>query len=129
MKKLILDTHTLLWYGLDDPRLSARARTEIEAPGNVKYVSPASLWEIAIKIGKKKYTLDVPYVDFFSGLISENGFRLLHIRLRHTDGLLGLPHHHGDPFDRLIIAQAIVDSASIVTADAVFSQYPVPVVW
>ena len=102
--RLLLDTHTFLWFVLGDGRLSAKARAAIEDPSNEKLLSPASYWEIAIKISLGKYTLSKPYEEFMGKEIGENGFVVLSIEPKHTAVLTTLPFHHRDPFDRLIIA-------------------------
>jgi PIN domain nuclease of toxin-antitoxin system len=127
--KLLLDTHTVLWFALNDPQLSAAAQTAIIDPANEKWVSPASYWEIAIKISTGKYTLTVPYEDFWRDAINANGFQILHILPRHTALLTTLPYHHRDPFDRLMIVQALAEGMSIVCGDPVFSAYGVNLVW
>ena len=104
--RLLLDTHTLLWFALNDPSLSGTAMNLILDPAHEKFVSPASYWEIAIKISVGKYSLAVPYEDFFRAAIDDNGFRHLPIEPRHTAALTTLPYHHRDPFDRLIAATA-----------------------
>jgi PIN domain nuclease of toxin-antitoxin system len=127
--RLLLDTHALLWFALNDPRLSARATSLILDPAHEKLVSPASYWEIAIKISMKKYALALPYEDFFRGAIDDNGFRILSIEPRHTATLTTLPYHHKDPFDRLIIAQAMVENVSVVSVDSNLDAYGVPRLW
>ena len=92
-------------------------------------VSPAGYWEIAIKISIGKYSLPQPYEDFLDRAINDNGFTILPIEPRHTAELVTLPYHHRDPFDRLIIAQAIVDEISVVSNDAQFDSYPVSRFW
>ncbi len=126
---LLLDTHTLLWFALNDPQLSVRAMGLIKDPENTKMVSPASYWEIAIKISVKKYALSEPYEEFLRKAIDLNGFKYLHIEPRHTAALTSLPYHHRDPFDRLLIAQAMVDGFSIVGSDAAFDAYPITRLW
>lgn len=126
---LLLDTHTLLWFALNDPRLSARAMDLIRDPANTKRVSPASYWEIAIKISVKKYALSQPYEEFMRNAIDLNGFQYLHIEPRHTAALTTLPYHHRDPFDRLLIAQAMVDGLAIVGGDVAFDAYPITRLW
>jgi PIN domain nuclease of toxin-antitoxin system len=126
---LLLDTHTLLWFALDDPQLSARARGLIGDRANTKLVSPASYWEIATKISVRKYALAQPYEEFMRNAIDRNGFQHLHIEPRHTAALITLPYHHRDPFDRLLIAQAIVDGLAIVGGDAAFDAYPITRLW
>jgi PIN domain nuclease of toxin-antitoxin system len=127
--RLLLDTHTLLWFALNDPRLSATATSLILDPAYEKLVSPASYWEIAIKISTKKYALALPYEDFFRGAINDNGFRVLAIEPRHTAALTTMPYHHKDPFDRLIIAQVIVENVSVVSVDSNFDAYGVTRLW
>jgi PIN domain nuclease of toxin-antitoxin system len=127
--RVLLDTHALLWFALDDPQLSPAARAAILDPANDKLVSPASWWEIGIKMSTGKYTLTVPHDVFFDSAIAANGFLVLPIEPRHTGGLIGLPFHHKDPFDRLLIAQAVVEGIPVVSADAAFDPYPVRRVW
>jgi PIN domain nuclease of toxin-antitoxin system len=127
--RLLLDTHTLLWFALNDPRLSTSAASLILDPAYEKLVSPASYWEIAIKISMKKYALALPYEDFFRGAIDDNGFRVLPIEPRHTAGLTTLPYHHKDPFDRLIIAQTMVENVPVVSVDSNFDAYGVTRLW
>jgi PIN domain nuclease of toxin-antitoxin system len=127
--KLLLDTHTLLWFHLADPQLSAPALAAILDPANEKWVSPASYWEIAIKISIGKYILARPYEDFCRNAIDANGFQILHILPRHTALLTTLPFHHRDPFDRLMIAQATAEGMSVVCDDAIFDAYGVRRVW
>lgn len=127
--RVLLDTHTFLWFALDDPQLSAAAKAVIVDPANEKCVSPASWWEIAIKMSVGKYMLTVPHDVFFETAITANGFLVLNIEPRHTAALIGLPRAHKDPFDRLLIAQAIVEDIPIVSADANFDLYPIRRIW
>jgi len=126
---VLLDTHTLLWYYLDDPQLSAPARAVLSDPANGVFVSPASYWEIAIKVCTKKYTLTVPFPQFIQEVIHDTGFTILPIEPGHAEPLTTLHRHHNDPFDRLIIAQAIVENMSIVGCDVAFDDYPVRRLW
>ena len=125
--RLLLDTHTLLWFALNDPRLSASAASLEQA--YEKLVSPASYSEIAIKISTKKYALALPYEDFFRGAIDDNGLRALPIESRHTAALTTMPYHHKDPFDRLIIAQTMVENVPVVSVDSNFDAYGVTRLW
>lgn len=127
--RVFLDTHALLWFYLDDARLSDGARTSISEPGNGKLVSPASYWEIAIKISIGKYALNVPYEEFIRGMIVDNAFEIVPIEPQHTAVLVSLPFHHKDPFDRLLIAQAIVEGVPIVSADSKLDAYPITRIW
>src|SRR5438874_10812884 len=104
--RLLLDTHALLWFVLGDPQLSARARALIEDPANEKLVSPASYWELAVKISVGKYALNEPFEDFLRRGILGNGFGVLAIEFQHAAKVATLPFHHRDPFDRLLVAQA-----------------------
>ena len=127
--RYLLDTHSLLWFLLDDPQLSPTARLSIEDPHAEVEVSPASYWEIAIKIGKKKYALSESYEVFMEREIGENEFRILPIEIRHTALVTTLPEHHKDPFDRLLIAQALSEQIPIVSNDAAFDLYGVTRIW
>jgi PIN domain nuclease of toxin-antitoxin system len=127
--KLLLDTHTLLWFALNDAQLSATALSLILDPGNEKLVSPASYWEIAIKISIGKYVLSKPYEDFMVEAIDKNGFTYLHVRPKHTAVLTTLPFHHKDPFDRLLVAQAMVEGISILSGDSKLDSYPIKRLW
>ncbi len=127
--KLLLDTHTVLWFYLADPQLSIPANAAIVDPSNEKWVSPACYWEIAIKISTGKYVLAQPYEDFWRNAIEANGFQILPIVPRQTALLTTMPYHHRDPFDRLLIAQAMAEGMSVVCADAIFDSYGVSRVW
>jgi PIN domain nuclease of toxin-antitoxin system len=127
--KLLIDTHALLWYCEGNPSLSSTARAAMENPTNDCYVSHASAWEVAIKISLKKLTLKVPYEDVFPGVIFANGFNILIPDLRHYRAVIDLPHHHGDPFDRLIVAQARLEGMTILTCDEKMAAYDVPKLW
>ena len=115
--RLLLDTHAFLWFILNDPQLSVLAKELIIGPGNEIEISPASYWEIAIKISLNKYSLPEPYGVFMEREIAANDFRILPIELKHTAALTTLPFYHRDPFDRLLIAQAIVEGIPIVSND------------
>ena len=127
--RVLLDTHAFLWFVLGDPQLSSNARHHIEDPDNEKLVSPASYWEIAIKISLRKYTLSQPYEAFMQRGLKDNGFIILAIEPKHTAALTSLPFHHRDPFDRLIIAQAMVEQMPVISGDAAFAAYPVTCIW
>ena len=126
---LLLDSHTMLWFFWDDPQLSARAKALIEDPGNRKLVSVASCWEIAIKVGSGKLNLGEPCQTFLSREIANNNFELLEISLDHATSVENLPRHHKDPFDRLLIAQAIAEQLPIVSGDTAFDAYPITRLW
>lgn len=126
---MLLDTHTLLWFYLGDVQLSSPARAVILDPGNSKLISPASYWELAIKVSLGKYVLSESYSDFIQHAIFDNGFAILPVEPRHTAALITLPQHHKDPFDRLLIAQAVVEGIPVVSADVTFDLYPITRQW
>ena len=119
---LLLDTHAVLWWLDDDPRLSPHAREAIEDPANQVFVSTASLWEIAIKIRIGKLRVDLADVI---ALLPQQGFRLLDIKTDHLQVLATLPAHHRDPFDHLLIAQAITEELTFLSNDRHVKSYPV----
>src|SRR5262245_24999504 len=127
--KLLLDTHTLLWFVWNDPQLSATARRVIEDPANQKLVSMASCWEIAIKVSIGKLNLGEPSRSFLRREIASNHFDSLPISFEHATEVETLPFHHRDPFDRLLIAQALLETLSIVSADTAFDPYGVTRLW
>ena len=122
---LLLDTQTFLWFWWDDPQLSQTARQAICDPMNRKLVSIASCWEIAIKVSLKKLALGAPYRGFIHQHMVLNNFEMLQITDDHLTVLVDLPFHHKDPFDRLLIAQAIVENVPLVSSDSLLDAYPV----
>ncbi len=124
--KLLLDTHLLLWAAGDPGRLSAVARALIGAPENELLFSAASLWEIAIKrrMGREDFRVDVRLLR--RGLLY-NGYGELPVGSEHAVALDGLPPLHKDPFDRLLVAQALVEGITLLTSDERVAQYPGPV--
>lgn len=118
----LIDTHTLIWYAEGDKRLPDRIRNLIDDHNNNVFVSYASIWEMSIKISISKLTLKIPLTHWES-LLQENGFSLLTPNFQHFERLIILPFHHNDPFDRLIIAQALTDNLTLITYDSQFSKY------
>ena len=127
--RVLLDTHAFLWFVLNDPKLSASARGAIEDPANDVLISPASYWEIAIKVCQKKLDLFAPYDDFMHRGIVGNDLEILPIEPKHTAMVATLPFHHKDPFDRLLIAQALAEAVPLVSADAAIDPYGVTRLW
>jgi len=127
--RLLLDTHVFLWWVEGAADLSRKATRAIADPRNECFVSVASCWEMAIKLSLGKLRLDAPLEQFVPEQMAANQFRLLPIDFRHATGVAGLPFHHRDPFDRLLIAQASSESMSIVSADRAFRRYGVRQVW
>ena len=123
----LLDTHTFLWFVMGNSRITAKLRAQIE--DNENFVSVVSIWEIAIKYGIGKLNLEVTFDDFIDRQITPNGIQLLDIKLEHLKVVSALPLHHRDPFDRLLIAQAIVEDILLISADRVFALYPVRLMW
>lgn len=124
--KLLLDTHLLLWAAGEPDRLSADARSLIDAPENELFFSAASLWEIAIKhgLGRDDFKVDVRLLR--RGLL-DNGYSELPIGSVHAVTIDSLPPIHKDPFDRMLVAQAMVEGITLLTADSTVAQYPGPV--
>jgi PIN domain nuclease of toxin-antitoxin system len=127
--KLILDTHAFLWFVTNDPLLSATAKALIADPTNEVVISPASYWEIAIKVSIGKYPMTVPFEQFFMQGVEGNDFSILPIEIRHAAVLASLPMHHKDPFDRMIISQAIAEQMDVVSIDVAFDPYGVTRLW
>ena len=127
--RVLLDTHALLWFLADDARLGDAARATIENPATTVLASTASLWEIAIKHSLGKLALARPFDDLFPAQLEANAIDLLPIRPDHLATLIGLPMHHRDPFDRLLIAQALTERVPLLSRDAAFADYSVAVVW
>ncbi len=126
---LLLDTHALLWFVWDDTKLSQGAKEAIEDTANLKFVSIATCWEISIKCGLKKLSLGEPAATFLSRELSKNGFQLLGITLAHATAIEQLPLHHRDPFDRMLIAQAQLNSFTLVSCDQTLDQYGITRKW
>lgn len=118
----LLDTHVLLWWLANDPKLSADVREIIRNPVNDSFVSAATIWEIAIKtsLGKLKQPDDLLVV------LRDNRFQVLDISAEHCLNVGSLPWHHKDPFDRMLISQALVEGLTIITVDQKFKFYDVP---
>jgi PIN domain nuclease of toxin-antitoxin system len=127
--RLLLDTHTFLWWVNDSDALSKTARARIADERNECFVSLTSAWEMAIKLGNGKLELPAPVGRFIEGQLAANAFRLLPIELAHVAHVATLPFHHRDPFDRLLAAQALKEKLAIVSADPVFRRYGVKRIW
>jgi PIN domain nuclease of toxin-antitoxin system len=119
--RILLDTHALLWWLGDDDRLGGQARELIRDRGNEIMVSVASLWEIVVKVRVGKLTADVKDI---ADAVEQEDFELLHVGVTHLLTLGGLPTFHRDPFDHLLIAQAITEGATFMSEDRNVSRYP-----
>ncbi|MBI1831987.1 MAG: type II toxin-antitoxin system VapC family toxin [Planctomycetes bacterium] len=126
--KGILDTHAFLWWDADPSKLSTSALAFIQDPTNFVYLSVVSIWEIIIKQQLGKLSATIPLADRVAQQRS-NGLLILSATLDHIMDVQALPALHKDPFDRLLIAQTRVENAVVVSGDAIFSQYPVTVIW
>jgi hypothetical protein len=126
---LLLDTHSLLWFLNEDPHLVPNAKALIEDSLNRKFVSMATCWEIAIKVGLKKLDLGEPVSTFLPRELLVNKFGLLHIELVHALHVENLARHHRDPFDRLLVAQSVIEKIAIVSSDEKFDSYGVVRLW
>jgi PIN domain nuclease of toxin-antitoxin system len=127
--RLLLDTHALLWFLGGDPKLSRLATDLMLDPDNEILVSVASLWEIAIKAQIGKLALHHPFQEIFPAQLTANEIGVLPVDLVHVQQLFKLSLHHRDPFDRLLIAQALAEGVPIISSDAMFDPYPVEVLW
>lgn len=127
--RLLLDTHAFLWFVTNDSNLSEAALEFVAEPTNEVLVSPASCWEIAIKVSLGKYLLTAPFEEFFREGIEENDMAVLPIDIRHAAVLSSLPMHHKDPFDRMMVSQAIAEQIPIVSRDASLDAYGVRRLW
>jgi len=126
---ILLDAHTLIW-AVDDPeRLGPRARAAIEDPGNDLLLGAGTVWEISIKAGLGKLTLSLPFREWMNGAMTRLRASLLPITLEHCAAQAALPRHHGDPFDRLLAAQAQFESMPVVSGDPVLDRYAITRVW
>ena len=126
---LLLDTHALIWIICGDDKLSEQAKEAFLNQDNKLYFSKASLWEITIKISLGKLVLVEHWLTAIEKEMIANGIQWLEIEIDHCKILADLPFHHRDPFDRLLISQAISESMSIVSIDSQFSHYPLDVIW
>ena len=126
---LLLDTHILIWLIDGSEKLNKTARHAIEDESNSLYLSIASLWEITIKTSLGKLELGIPLEQITTNFILPSGFKILPIHFSHLLVLKDLPFHHRDPFDRMLISQAISESLTLVSEDRAFGDYTVKTLW
>lgn len=124
--KVLLDTHTLIWYRTAHPLLSAKARAALI--NSEKYISTVTLWEIALLIEKNKLSFSLSPEEYMFHLLNDN-FYYINIELEHLKTILTLPKIHKDPFDRMLIAQAISNKITLITKDKLIAKYPVQTLW
>lgn len=127
--KLLLDTHTFLWFIEGNLNLSNTARNLIEDEGNERFLSIASLWEMAMKVSMNKLTLRPTFTELVTQQVYGNAIEVLEIRSEHLNILAKMPFHHKDPFDRLIISQSIAERMAVISKDSEFEKYPVTLFW
>ena len=127
--RVLLDTHTLLWFFEDSPRLSARATQLLGDSSTDAVISIVSLWEIAIKMSVGKLTINYAFDDLMTTQLSQNDIVLLNVSAQHVSGVVDLTLHHRDPFYRILVAQSIADRLPIVSADPIFDVYSVQRIW
>ena len=127
--RVLVDTHVFLWWVEGDRALPAKARAVLANPENECLISMVSAWELAIKTGLGKLKLALPVKRYIVENVAANGFRMLAIEIAHVGRVETLAMHHGDPFDRLLIAQALEENIAVVTADPIFRSYGVKRIW
>lgn len=124
----MLDTHTLIWFLNGDSKLSQKARNAIKNPDNLKIVSVASIWEIAIKLSLKKFKFSKGFKSFLE-LIENNGFAVLPITFEHALTVSNLELIHRNPFDKLLISQCVTDNLIIISKDENIAKYDIVTLW
>ncbi|HEY9813305.1 MAG TPA: type II toxin-antitoxin system VapC family toxin [Candidatus Sericytochromatia bacterium] len=127
--RLLLDTHTFLWFIAGSLNLSDTARNLIQEQENQKFLSIAGLWEMSIKASIGKLEVGMTLTELVKREVYGNAIDLLEIRPEHLDELAKLPFHHKDPFDRLMISQSLVENIPIVSRDSAYRSYPVHLLW
>ncbi|MBA3470394.1 MAG: type II toxin-antitoxin system VapC family toxin [Herpetosiphonaceae bacterium] len=127
--RCLLDTHTFLWFIGRHPALPSAIRERIEQPTTLRFLSIASLWEMAIKINAGKLEIGMPFPTLVHDHVVGNGIMLLSIDADHLEIFSQLPLHHRDPFDRLLIAQAMTEGMTLLSRDGMFDQYGVQRQW
>jgi PIN domain nuclease of toxin-antitoxin system len=127
--KLLPDTHAFLWFTLDDPRLSSEVSDLMRDPANELVLSVASSWEIAIKLSIGKYELPGDFESFMKEQIETNQLTFQSITIPHLAIVRSLPFHHRDPFDRLLVAQALAEAVPIISVDERLDAYGIQRIW
>jgi PIN domain nuclease of toxin-antitoxin system len=127
--KLLLDTHTFIWWDSEPAKLSQKTLALCQDQANILLLSIASIWEMQIKLQLGKLKLNLPLTEVIESQRQTNNIEVLPITLSHVLALESLPTPHKDPFDRLLIAQANVEDAVLVSCDPIFAQYPVKLAW
>lgn len=126
---LLLDTHTFIWWDSEPAKLSPQVLTLCQDGANIVLLSVASVWEMQIKLQLGKLKLNLPLAEVVESQQQTNSIEVLPITLAHVLPLQNLPPHHKDPFDRLLVVQANVENAVLVSIDPIFKKYPVKLLW
>jgi PIN domain nuclease of toxin-antitoxin system len=127
--RLLLDSHALIW-AVDNPsQLGANAASALRDSNNELLLGAGTIWELSIKVGMGKLTLSLPYRQWMTQAIADLGVAILPITVEYADVQAALPTHHGDPFDRLLVAQAQVENVPLVSSDGLLDQYGIIRVW
>jgi PIN domain nuclease of toxin-antitoxin system len=127
--KLLIDTHALIWWDENPLRLGSKARAACLDSGNELWLSVASVWEIQIKMMLGRLALRKPLKLLIDDQVKQNGILILPVKFDHVLRLESLPDRHKDPFDRLLVAQALEENCVLVSHDPMIAQYPVTTVW
>ncbi len=127
--RLLLDTHTFIWWDSGPVRLSPTALAALNDPANLLVLSVASVWEMQIKLQLGKLKLGLPLADVIDNQRTANHIEILPVALQHVLALADLPSPHKDPFDRLLASQAHTDNLALVSGDPIFAKYPVALIW
>ena len=127
--KFLTDTNAFLWFITDSPRLPGKAKALLESRDNERLLSIASVWEIAIKASLGKLTFRKPLEEFIPGQIALNHFIILDLSVAHALQVARLPFHHRDPFDRMLVAQCLVESLPLMSSDDALDAYGVQRLW
>ena len=126
--RLLLDTHALIWFAANDSRFGKQARQKMQSLDVELYLSVASVWEMAIKANLGRLNLVLPLGAYVQEKI-DAGLHILPIEWHHSSAVVNMPLHHKDPFDRLIIAQALIENMPVVSGDPIFKSYGLKIVW
>jgi PIN domain nuclease of toxin-antitoxin system len=127
--RVLIDSHSLIWYVDQDNLLSPPAQAAISDPGNELLLSAGSIWEIAIEVGLGKLAISLPFRDWMNSAMSDLGVSVLPITVQYADVQARLPRHHGDPFDRLLVAHALVEDVALASADTTLDLYGIRRIW
>lgn len=127
--RVLMDTHAFLWAGLDETKLSDLARSLFVDTAHQPLLSVASLWEVAINVSKGRLKLERNFDEFATEVVADAGIAILPLEMAHLALVATLPHYHRDPFDRLLVAQALAEGISLLSADAELDAYGVQRLW